>query len=100
VIVIALMQGYFRTDTLKRTYELVIANTEGASPTGTGYKQWIRRLKRLSDQVERLVRAAALRGLAEETRRLYVADSKPIPCAIRRGTDASRFWTPTGRSLG
>lgn len=79
VIVIALMQGYFRTDTLKRTYELVVANTEGDFPDRAGYRQWIRRLKRLPDQVGRLIRAAALRDLADETRRLYVADSKPIP---------------------
>jgi hypothetical protein len=30
--VIALMQGYFRTNTLKRTYELVVANAEKAFP--------------------------------------------------------------------
>jgi hypothetical protein len=79
VIVIALMQGYFRTDTLKRTYELVVANTEEAFPDRAGYKQWIRRLQRLPDQVGRLVRAAALRGLSGEGRMLYAADSLPIP---------------------
>jgi len=79
VIAGALMQGYFRTDTLKRTYQLVIANTEEAFPDRAGYKQWIRRLQRLSDQVGRLVRAAALRGLAGEGRMLYAADSLPIP---------------------
>jgi hypothetical protein len=105
VIVIALMQGYFRTDTLKRTYQLVVANTEGAFPDRAGYKQWIRRLQRLPDQVGRLVRAAALRGLADETRRLYVADSKPIPlCDSARhgrvrllGEDGAKFGvTATG----
>lgn len=87
VIVIALMQGYFRTDTLKRTYQLVIASTEGAFPNRAGYKQWIRRLQRLPDQVGRLVRAAALRGLAGEGRTLYAADSLPIPLceAARHG---------------
>ena len=79
VIVIALMQGYFRTDTLKRTYELVVANAGRAFPDRAGYKQWIRRLQRLPDQVGRLVRAAALRGLAGEGRMLYAADSLPIP---------------------
>jgi hypothetical protein len=51
VITIALMQGYFRTDTLKRTYQLVVANTDRAFPERAGYKQWIRRLQRLPDQV-------------------------------------------------
>ncbi len=78
VIVIALMQGYFRTDTLKRTYELVVANAEDAFTDRAGYTQWIRRLQRLPDQVGRLVRAAALRGLTGEGRKLYAADSLPI----------------------
>lgn len=103
VIVIALMQGYFRTDTLKRTYELVVANTEGAFPDRAGYKQWIRRLQRLPDQVGRLLRAAALRVRpygALPTR--HAGCTWPIrnrfPLAIRHGTSASSFWTPTGRS--
>ncbi len=79
VIAGALSGRYFRTDTLKRTYQLVIANAEGAFPDRAGYKQWIRRLQRLPDQVGRLVRAAALRGLSDESRMLYAADSLPIP---------------------
>ena len=35
-IVIALTGGYFRTDTLRRTYQLVIANAEGAFPDRAG----------------------------------------------------------------
>lgn len=87
VIVIALMQGYFRTDTLKRTFELVEANAPGALPDCPGYKQWIRRLSRLPDQIGQLVRAAALRALRTETKRLYVADSLPIPLCepVRHG---------------
>ena len=77
--------GYFRTDTPERTYQLVIANTEGAFPDRAGYKQWIRRLRRLPDQVGRLVRAAALRGLAGEGQTLYATDSLPIPlCRLAR----------------
>jgi hypothetical protein len=49
VIVITLMQGYFRTDTLKRTYDLVVVSTEEAFPHWSGYRQWIRRLPRLPD---------------------------------------------------
>ncbi|MCS3639220.1 hypothetical protein [Salinibacter ruber] len=78
-IVIAPTGGYFRTDTLKRTYELVVANAEKAFPDRVSYKQWIRRLKRLLGQVGRLAWAAALRGLAGECRKLYGADSLPIP---------------------
>ncbi len=51
VIAGALTGGHFRTDTLKRTYQLVIANAEGAFPDRAGYKQWIRRLQRLPNQV-------------------------------------------------
>ena len=99
VIVIALMQGYFRTDTLKRTYELVVANAKTAFPDRAGYKQWIRRLQRLPDQVGRLARAAALRGLAGDGRKLYAADSLPIPlCDLARhgrarllGEDGAKF---------
>jgi len=71
VIGIALMQGYFRTDTLKRTYELVVVNAGRAFPDRAGYKPWTRRLQRLPDQVGRLVRAAALRGRAGEGQTLY-----------------------------
>jgi hypothetical protein len=87
VITIALMQGYFRTDTLKRTYQLVEANAPKAFPDRPGYKQWIRRLRQLPNQVGRLVRAAALRALQTETKRLYVADSLPIPLCepVRHG---------------
>jgi hypothetical protein len=79
VITIALMQGYFQTDTLKRTYQLVVGDAPTAFPERPGYKQWIRRLNRLTDLVGRLVRAAAKRAVAGSYLRLYVADSLPIP---------------------
>ena len=100
VIVIALMQGYFRTDTLKRTYQLVIANTEGAFPDRAGYKQWIRRLQRLPDQVGRLVRAAALRGLAGEGQKLYAADSLPIPLCEAARHGRARLLAEDGAKFG
>ena len=78
VLTIALMQGYFRTDTLKRTYRLISQNVSEAFPERPGYKQWIRRLNRLTDLVGRLVRAAALRAAATNLKRLYVVDSFPI----------------------
>ena len=100
VIVIALMQGYFRTDTLKRTYELVVANAEKAFPNRAGYKQWIRRLQRLPDQVGRLVRAAALRGLAGEGRTLYAADSLPIPLCEPARHGRARLLAEDGAKFG
>jgi hypothetical protein len=62
VIVIALMRGDFRTDTLKRTYQLAIANTKGAFPDRAGYKQWIRRLRQLPDRVRLLAEDGAKFG--------------------------------------
>ncbi len=100
VIVIALMQGYFRTDTLKRTYELVVANAGRAFPDRAGYKQWIRRLQRLPDQVGRLVRAAALRGLAGEGRKLYAADSLPIPLCEAARHGRARLLAEDGAKFG
>ncbi|MCS4201831.1 hypothetical protein GGP93_003287 [Salinibacter ruber] len=97
-----------------RTYELVVANAEKAFPNRAGYKQWIRRLKRLLGQVGRLAWAAALRGLAGEGRKLYAADSLPIPCRFRcvrwpatdepatdePATDEPACWIRTARSSG
>jgi hypothetical protein len=87
VITIALMQGYFRTDTLKRTYQLVSKNAPEAFPGRAGYKQWVRRLNKLTDLVGRLARAAALQAMATNLRRLYVVDSLPIPLCqpVRHG---------------
>ncbi|WP_279304727.1 IS982 family transposase [Salinibacter ruber] len=87
VITIALTEGYFQTDTLKRTYQLVSKNAPEAFPKQPGYKQWIRRLNKLTDLVGRLVRAVALKAMATNLKRLYVVDSLPIPLCqpIRHG---------------
>ncbi len=87
VITIALMQGYFQTDTLRRTYQLVSKDAPEAFPGRAGYKQWIRRLNKLTDLVGRLVRAVALKAMATNLKRLYVVDSLPIPLCqpIRHG---------------
>ncbi len=100
VIVIALTGGYFRTDTLKRTYQLVIANAEGAFPDRAGYKQWIRRLQQLLGQVGRLAWAAALRGLAGEGRELYAADSLPIPLCEPARHGRVRLLAEDGAKFG
>lgn len=94
------MQGYFRTDTLKRTHELVVANAERAFPDRAGYKQWIRRLQRLPDQVVRLVRAAALRGLAGKGRKIHAADSLPIPLCEPARHGRARLLERMGQSSG
>ncbi len=47
VLTIALMQSYFRTDTLSRTFLLVRANDPQAFPTCCTYKQWLCRQRPL-----------------------------------------------------
>src|SRR5689334_10548054 len=76
VLTIALMQGYFRTPTLKRTFLLVLANDPPAFPCCCTYKQWLARLHRLSQQLGWL-----LKGLAQNhasDRPFYLLDAQPI----------------------
>jgi hypothetical protein len=100
VLTIALMQGYFQTDTLKQTYQLVSENAPEAFPERPGYKQWIRRLNKLTDLVGRLVRAAALKAAATNLQRLYVVDSFPIPLcrSVRHGR--ARLLSEDGAYFG
>lgn len=46
---------------LKRTYQLAAKNAPEAFPEQPGYKQWIRRINKLTDLIRRLIRAAALK---------------------------------------
>ncbi len=85
VIVIALMQSYFRTDTLKQTYLLVKANDSRAFPHLPSYQQWMARLHALSGQIGGLmfyipVALAELDGI-------YLLDSLPVAMCqpIREG---------------
>jgi hypothetical protein len=98
--VIVLTGGYFRTDTLKRTYELVVANAGKPFASRAGYKQWIRRLKRLPNQVGRLVQATALHGLAGESRTLYATDSLPIPLCKPPRHGRARLLDKDGAKFG
>lgn len=77
VLVIALMQSYFRTDTLKRTYLLVKANDPNAFQHLPSYKQWLARLHRLSGQTGAMIFSVPLKieDLAEE---IYLVDSYPV----------------------
>ena len=48
VLTLAMMQQYFRTPALKRTFLLVLANDTRAFPKVCSYKQWMARVKRLN----------------------------------------------------
>ena len=77
VITIALMQSYFRTDTLKRTYLLVLANDPQAFPRCCSDKQWRARLNRLSTQVGALI--GELAQAQAQAAPFYLLDSEPLP---------------------
>lgn len=81
VLTIALMQGYFRTPTLKRTFLLVLANDGRAFPKCCGYAQWLARLNRLSRQLEILARDVAQAHATDLP--YYFVDSQPIPLCHR-----------------
>jgi transposase len=77
VLTIALMQSYFRTDTLSRTFLLVRANDPQAFPTCCSYKQWLQRLNRLSAQLGGMLSELAQRDL--EATQFYLLDAEPVP---------------------
>ena len=77
VLTIALMQSYFRTDTLKRTFLLVRANDPQAFPTCCTNKQWLQRLNRLSQQVGGMIEELAQQTVTET--QFYLLDAQPIP---------------------
>lgn len=76
VLVIALMQSYFRTDTLKRTYLLVKANDPTAFKNLPSYKQWLARLHRLSSQTGGMIFQLPLK--IEDLDSVYLIDSYPV----------------------
>lgn len=84
VITIALMQGYFGTATLSRTYELVKANARSAFPRLCAYKQWLARLHHLTSLIGQLLEAARRTW---EWGAIFLLDSKPLPMclALRHG---------------
>lgn len=77
VLTMALMQGYFRTDTLKRTYLLVRANDPQAFPRCCSYKQWLARVQRLAGHLGVMLDEVA-QGSAPSTN-FYLLDAQPIP---------------------
>jgi len=83
VITVALMQGVFGCQTLKKAYLLVASLFSDAFPKLCSYKEWMRRLHNLTSLVGRLIWAAL--GSLDEP--LYLIDGKPIPVckSIRHG---------------
>ena len=76
IIGLAMMQGYFGTATLKRTYLLVKANDSKAFPNLPGYKQWLARLHRLSAEIGLILDSIALN--IKDIDEIYLIDSFPI----------------------
>jgi transposase len=80
VLAIALMQSYFQSPTLKRTYLLVRANDPKAFPFLPSYQQWLARLHKLTALVgEVLVASTPSDGYQSD---YYLLDSKPIPVCL------------------
>jgi hypothetical protein len=85
IIAVAMMQSYFGTATLKRTYLLVKANDPKAFPDLPSYKQWLARWHRLSFQMGAILESIPLK--LKDLDEIYLIDSFPIPMCqtIRHG---------------
>lgn len=102
VLTIALMQSYFRTDTLKRTFLLVRANDPQAFPRCCTYKQWVARLNRLAQPL-----GAMIEEFAQETAtgtQFYLLDAQPIPvcqpirhCRVSLLREAGAYFGKTSK---
>lgn len=86
VLTIALMQSYFRTDTLKRAYLLVKANDPTAFRELPSYKQWLDRLHRLAGQTGEMIFSVPLK-IEDFEQEVYLIDSYPVRMceSIRHG---------------
>ncbi len=76
IMAVAMMQSYFGTATLKRTYLLIKANDAQAFPHLPSYKQWLARLHNLSFQMGAILENVPLN--IEESDEIYLIDSFPI----------------------
>ena len=85
IIAVAMMQSYFGTATLKRTYLLIKANDPTAFPDLPGYKQWLARLHRLSYQIDLIIDSIPLK--VKDLGDMFLIDSFPIKMCqpIRHG---------------
>jgi transposase len=97
VITIALMQGYFGTSTLARTYALVRANARAAFPHLCGYKQWLARLHQLTTLIGQLVELARGNAQREE---IFLLDSKPLPMCLGLRHGRVRLLRDEGAHFG
>ncbi len=85
IIAVAMMQSYFGTATLKRTYLLIKANDPQAFPYLPGYKQWLARLHRLGNQIGLILESVPLN--ITDMDEIFLIDSFPVPLCqpIRHG---------------
>ncbi len=85
IMAVAMMQSYFGTATLKRTYLLVKANDGQAFPYLPSYQQWLARWHQVSRQMDLLLEKVPVK--LKELGEIYLIDSLPINVcqAIRHG---------------
>lgn len=75
VLTIALMQTEFGAESLRKTFVLIEANFAAEFPALCGYKQFIRRLHRLTPIARKLFETTASFYRSE----VFLIDAKPIP---------------------
>lgn len=78
ILTIALMQSEFGVESLRKTFLLIEENFPAEFPELCGYKQFIRRLHRLTHITEKLFEVTASFYRSE----LYLMDAKPIPVCL------------------
>ena len=85
IIALAMMQSYFGTATLKRTYLLVKANDPKAFPNLPSYQQWLARLHRLSSQIGAILENIPIN--IKDLDEIFLIDSFPVKMCetIRHG---------------
>lgn len=74
VLTIALMQSEFGVESLRKTFSLIAENFKAEFPQLCGYKQFIRRLHRLTPIVQKLFAATASFYKSE----VFLIDAKPL----------------------
>lgn len=97
VMTIALMQGYFGSATLARTYALVKANAPAAFPHLCSYKQWLQRLHQLTSLIGQMLEAAR-RTWVWGT--IFLLDSKPLPMSLSLRHGRVRLLREEGAYFG
>lgn len=100
VLTIALMQSEFGVESLQKTFALIEQNCAAEFPDLCGYKQFIRRLHRLTRIVENLFVTTA----SFHQSSVYLIDAKPIPVCqparhrrVRLFRDDGAYFGKTGK---